>query len=108
MLPTLHSYLLLSSWHVAIIQVGWGILGSALSSVSVNGSGNKVFGPVEDCAIVQPPPPGHIALHTVDFLSAFISDPYVFGRITTNHCLSVSALTPCLVQVLLMNGPAYL
>lgn len=49
--------------------------------------GNDV-GLVEDCVVVDPPPAGHVALQTVDFLRAFVSDPFVFGCICANHCLS--------------------
>ena len=45
----------------------------------------------DDAAVVRPPPPGYSAVHTVDFFKAFISDPYVFGRVAAVHALGVSA-----------------
>ena len=43
----------------------------------------------DDAAVVRPPPPGYSAVHTVDFFRAFISDPYVFGRVAAVHALGV-------------------
>ena len=44
----------------------------------------------DDAAVVQPPPAGHVTVHTVDFFKSFISDPYVFGRVSAVHALGVS------------------
>ncbi|MEL6880752.1 MAG: selenide, water dikinase SelD [Cyanobacteria bacterium J06607_10] len=41
----------------------------------------------DDAAIIQIPP-GMLAVHTVDQFSALVDDPYVFGQICVNHCLS--------------------
>lgn len=41
----------------------------------------------DDAAIVQVPA-GKLAVHTVDQFSALVDDPYVFGQICVNHCLS--------------------
>ena len=41
----------------------------------------------DDAAIIQIPA-GKLAVHTVDQFSALVDDPYVFGQICTNHCLS--------------------
>ncbi|MEL6815342.1 MAG: selenide, water dikinase SelD [Cyanobacteria bacterium J06598_3] len=41
----------------------------------------------DDAAIVQVPP-GKLAVHTVDHFTALIDDPFVFGQICVNHCLS--------------------
>jgi selenide,water dikinase len=35
----------------------------------------------DDAALVRPPPPGHLMLHTVDFFRSFWSDPFVFGKV---------------------------
>lgn len=41
----------------------------------------------DDAAVIQPPP-GKLWVQTVDYFRAFIDDPYLLGRIATNHCLS--------------------
>ena len=41
----------------------------------------------DDAAVVRPPK-GMLQVQSVDFLRAFISDPFTFGRIAAVHCLS--------------------
>ncbi|MEM9089219.1 MAG: selenide, water dikinase SelD [Cyanobacteria bacterium P01_F01_bin.53] len=41
----------------------------------------------DDAAVVQVPT-GKLAVHTVDHFSALVDDPFVFGQICVNHCLS--------------------
>ena len=41
----------------------------------------------DDAAIIQVPP-GKLAVHTVDQFTALVDDPYLFGQICVNHCLS--------------------
>ena len=41
----------------------------------------------DDAAIINIPKDKTL-LQTVDHISAFVSDPYVFGRVAANHCLS--------------------
>ena len=41
----------------------------------------------DDAAIIGMPP-GQLAVHTVDHFSALIDDPFIFGQICVNHCLS--------------------
>ncbi len=41
----------------------------------------------DDAAVLAPPPPGHVAVQTVDFFRAPVSDPYLFGRIAAEHAL---------------------
>ena len=40
-----------------------------------------------DDAAVLAPAPGKLLVQTIDQFRAFIDDPYLFGRITVNHCL---------------------
>ena len=40
-----------------------------------------------DDASVEQVPPGKVAVRTVDAFRPIIDDPYLFGRITANHCL---------------------
>ena len=41
----------------------------------------------DDAAIVQIPA-GKLSVHTVDHFSALVDDPFLFGQICVNHCLS--------------------
>ncbi|MEM9946288.1 MAG: selenide, water dikinase SelD, partial [Cyanobacteria bacterium P01_D01_bin.36] len=41
----------------------------------------------DDAAVIQVPN-GKLSVHTVDHFSALIKDPFVFGQIAANHCLS--------------------
>lgn len=43
----------------------------------------------DDAALVTPPPPGYLMIHTVDFFRSFWDDAYVLGRIAANHALGV-------------------
>jgi len=45
------------------------------------------LGAPDDAAVTRPPP-GMLAVHTVDGFRSFIDDPYTFGRIAANHCLN--------------------
>jgi selenide,water dikinase len=41
----------------------------------------------DDAAVVQVPV-GQLMVHTIDYFRSLINDPYIFGQISTNHCLS--------------------
>lgn len=41
----------------------------------------------DDAAIIQVPQ-GQLAVHTVDQFRAIVADPFIFGQICVNHCLS--------------------
>src|ERR671933_1004334 len=45
------------------------------------------LGTPDDAAVVQVPP-GQVMVHTIDYFRSLINDPYIFGQISTNHCLS--------------------
>lgn len=41
----------------------------------------------DDAAVVQVPA-GLLMVHTIDYFRSLINDPYIFGQISANHCLS--------------------
>lgn len=45
------------------------------------------LGTPDDAAVIQVPA-GQLLVQTVDYFRSLINDPYVFGQVSTNHCLS--------------------
>jgi selenide,water dikinase len=45
------------------------------------------LGTPDDAAVVQVPA-GQVMVQTIDYFRSLISDPYILGQISTNHCLS--------------------
>lgn len=45
------------------------------------------LGTPDDAAVVRVPA-NRLMVHTVDYFRSLINDPYLFGQISTNHCLS--------------------
>ncbi|MGD1900118.1 MAG: selenide, water dikinase SelD [Phormidesmis sp.] len=78
-------------------KVGSRVLNRALARVRADAPGNtdwphrsNIYAGLDapdDAAIVQVPN-GKLAVHTVDHFSALVKDPFIFGQICVNHCLS--------------------
>lgn len=45
------------------------------------------LGTPDDAAVIQVPT-GQLMVQTIDYFRSLINDPYIFGQISTNHCLS--------------------
>jgi selenide,water dikinase len=45
------------------------------------------LGTPDDAAVLQVPT-GQVMVQTIDYFGSLINDPYTFGQISTNHCLS--------------------
>jgi len=70
-------------------KVGAGILEDALGDLASSAHPDVLIGldQPDDAAVVQPKP-GTVLVQTVDSFRAFLDDPYLFGQIAANHCLS--------------------
>ncbi len=78
-------------------KVGGGVLTRALTRVRADAPSStdwpyrhNIYAGLDapdDAAVVQVPS-GKLAVHTVDHFSALVKDPFVFGQIAANHCLS--------------------
>jgi selenide,water dikinase len=70
-------------------KVGSSTLSRVLKKLQVRSGSTMIQNDMDDCAICPPPPiPGSSSVHTIDFFRSFISDPFVFGRISAVHALS--------------------
>jgi selenide,water dikinase len=70
-------------------KVGSSILQRVMADLNAVPKDNIIIGlkAPDDAAVIQPPP-GKALVQTVDYFRSFIDDPYLIGRIATNHCLS--------------------
>lgn len=68
-------------------KIAGDVLAFALEKLDVGDAPGVLLGAGDDAAVLQPPP-GQMLVQSTDGFRAFISDPYVFGRITTIHALS--------------------
>ncbi|ARN76194.1 selenide, water dikinase SelD [Oceanicoccus sagamiensis] len=70
-------------------KVGHQILHRVMAQLNITDSPDTPIGlNAPDDAAVMTPPANKQWLQTVDYFRAFIDDPYLLGRIATNHCLS--------------------
>ncbi len=68
-------------------KIAGDVLAFALEKLDVGDALGVILGAGDDAAVLQPPP-GQLLVQSTDGFRAFVSDPYVFGRITTIHALS--------------------
>lgn len=70
-------------------KVGSTVLSRVLKRLEIGENKDILIGinNPDDAAVVQVPM-GKLMVHTIDYFTSLINDPFVFGKITTNHCLS--------------------
>ncbi len=70
-------------------KVGSTTLEKVLKQLTIQGKPDIIMGlsDPDDAAVVQVPA-GQLLVQTVDYFRSLIDDPYIFGQIATNHCLS--------------------
>ena len=69
-------------------KVGATLLDRVLARLETVGRDDIIVGlDAMDDAAVEEIPPGKVAVRTVDAFRAIVDDPYLFGKITANHCL---------------------
>ena len=75
------------------LQVGATVLARVLARLQQDSSDDSslVIGlsDPDDAAVVRPPAPGHVSIHTVHFFRSVTDDEYTFGAIAANHALGV-------------------
>lgn len=69
-------------------KIGSTVLARVLARIPVKPHTDVLVGLADaDDAAVVAVPPGKVMVHTVDFFRAVVDDPYLFGRIASNHSL---------------------
>ncbi len=70
-------------------KVGSSTLNAVLKRLQISENEDVIIGinNPDDAAIVRVPA-GKLMVHTVDYFPSLINDPFIFGQIATNHCLS--------------------
>ncbi|MDY7021975.1 MAG: selenide, water dikinase SelD, partial [Cyanobacteriota bacterium] len=70
-------------------KVGQSVLEKVLSRLQIKTREDVLVGlkDAEDAAVIQVPPEQTL-VQTVDYFPALIDDPFLLGKITTNHCLN--------------------
>ena len=75
-------------------KIGSGVLGKVLRRIRLEQPNQKKRNDIiigldaaDDAAVVQVPS-GQLMVQTIDYFRSLIDDPYIFGQIASNHCLS--------------------
>ena len=70
-------------------KVGSNSLNGVLEKLEIVTNKNVIVGinNPDDAAVISVPE-GKLMVHTVDYFPSLISDPFIFGQIAANHCLS--------------------
>ena len=70
-------------------KVGSSVLKNVLNRIQSETREDVIIGlkDAEDAAVIRVPPE-QVMVQTVDYFRALLDDPFIFGKITANHCLS--------------------
>ena len=70
-------------------KVGSTVLEKVFQRLTIEQNNTIIIGidKPDDGAVIQVPA-GKLMVHTIDYFPSLINDPFVFGQIATNHCLS--------------------